>query len=109
MKPTRTVNSDGTIEYKLPDGQLHRDDGPAYEAPDGSKAWWINGLRHRDDGPAVEWPNGSKEWFLNGLRHRENGHAIEDPKGYKAWYLNDKQLTQQKFLKIIRNNKLNLI
>jgi len=24
-------------------GQLHRDDGPAIEYPDGRKEWWVNG------------------------------------------------------------------
>ena len=44
---------------------LHRDDGPAIEHSDGSKAWCINGKRHREDGPAVEWANGYKSWYLN--------------------------------------------
>ena len=34
---------------------------------DGSKAWYLNGVRHREDGPAFERANGSKEWYLNGV------------------------------------------
>ena len=32
---------------------------------DGDKSWWLNGKLHREDGPAIEWANGSKAWFLN--------------------------------------------
>jgi hypothetical protein len=48
--------------------QYHRENGPAVEGTDGSKHWWINGLRHREDGPASEYSNGIKEWFINGKR-----------------------------------------
>jgi len=44
----------------------HRIDGPAFEAADGSKAWWVDGKRHRLDGPAIEWSNGAKFWFVDG-------------------------------------------
>ena len=28
--------------------------------------WTLNGKLHREDGPAFEWPNGDREWYLNG-------------------------------------------
>ena len=61
---------------------------------------WRNeaGQLHREDGPAVEWANGTKHWYLNGLRHREDGPAIEWADGTKFWYLNDKSLTESEFL-----------
>ena len=35
---------------------------------DGTKYWrLLNGKVHREDGPAVEWENGTKEWWLNGI------------------------------------------
>ena len=78
--------------YKCPyyndNGFYHREDGPAIEWANGSKAWYINGLRHREDGPAIEWANGSKAWYLNDKRHREDGPAIEWADGQKEWYLN---------------------
>jgi len=46
-------------------GEFHREDGPAVEYSDGSKTWWINGLRHREDGPAVDWLY-YKAWYING-------------------------------------------
>ena len=79
---------DGTIEYRLPNGQFHREDGPAIEHADGSKAWYLNGKLHRDDGPAVEWANGYKEWCLNGKLHRDGGPAIERADGSKEWHQN---------------------
>tara|TARA_R110000868_G_scaffold46524_5_gene153627 strand:- start:7733 stop:9010 length:1278 start_codon:yes stop_codon:yes gene_type:complete len=80
--------------YKCPyyndNGLYHREDGPAIEGVDGSKAWYINGIRHRDDGPAIEWYDGSKEWYLNGEWHREGGPAYEAANGDKYWYINGK-------------------
>ena len=34
---------------------------------------WLNskGQYHRIDGPAIEYINGSKEWWMNGIRHRK--------------------------------------
>jgi hypothetical protein len=28
----------------------------------------VNGLRHRLDGPASEWADGSKEWWICGVK-----------------------------------------
>jgi hypothetical protein len=64
---------------------------------DGTKCWFLNGLRHREDGPAMEASDGCKDWYLNGLRHREDGPARDYSDGYKAWYLNGKRLTQEEF------------
>jgi hypothetical protein len=52
--------------FKDENGEYHREDGPAYEQPDGFKSWYLNGLCHREDGPAVERINGPKSWWLNG-------------------------------------------
>ena len=41
--PTLTVSHNGDRYWQLPNGQLHR-----------------------DDGPAVEWANGAKQWYLCG-------------------------------------------
>ena len=53
-------------------GQLHREDGPAFEWPDGTKVWYINGKCHREDGPAIEYTNGTKHWYINGEYLTEN-------------------------------------
>jgi len=47
-------------------GQEHREDGPAVEYSDGSKAWLINGKLHRLDGPAIEYANGAVEYWFKG-------------------------------------------
>ena len=90
-EPTKTVDSKGTIEYRL-NGKLHREDGPAVEwANDGNKYWYQNGKRHRTDGPAIEDADGTKEWYINGVLHRTDGPAIEDPNGHKEWWVNGKR------------------
>jgi hypothetical protein len=76
----------------------HREDGPAVELADGSKAWYSNGKRHREDGPAVEYPDGHKVWYSNGKRHREDGPAIEHAGGHKVWYLDGVKHGEQEFL-----------
>jgi hypothetical protein len=62
---------DDRIEYHLPNGDLHREDGPAVEYSDGGKQWCINGKLHREDGPAVEWENGARWWYFHGKLHRD--------------------------------------
>jgi hypothetical protein len=58
------------VEYRNEKGSFHREDGPAVEYSDGTKEWFINGLRHREDGPAVEY-NGGKWWCLNDIEYTE--------------------------------------
>ena len=31
----------------------------------GIKQWWLNHNLHREDGPAIEYPDGQKQWYLN--------------------------------------------
>lgn len=95
--PTLTMDKVGARVWRLPNGQLHREDGPAIERANGTKAWYVNGLPHREDGPAYEGADGSKEWWLHGKLHREDGPAIETAKGSKAWCLNGQQLTETAF------------
>ena len=87
-QPIMKVDAEGTKVWRLPNGKLYREDGPAVERADGTKSWWVNGKRHRVDGPAVEWANGDKWWHVNGKRHREDGPAIEWANGTKLWYVN---------------------
>ena len=93
---TVKVYDNGTKWWYLK-GNLHREDGPAFEGASGTKSWYLNGKRHREGGPAIEWPSGSKFWYLNGKLHREDGPAIEWADGSKAWYLNGVQLTEAEF------------
>ena len=67
LKYRISVLGDTTI-YRNAEGQLHREEGPAYIEHSGYKAWWINGLRHREDGPAVVYANGRVEYWVNGIR-----------------------------------------
>ena len=40
----------------------------------GAKIWRQQGKLHREDGPAVERLNGTKEWWIRGVRY----HTPED-------------------------------
>lgn len=69
----------------------HRDDGPAYEHPDGTWTWVQYGLPHRDDGPAscIPDPTGngfSYFWHRHGDLHREGGPAVELADGTRQWF-----------------------
>jgi len=61
--------------------------------PDGDQAWFLNGELHREDGPAYIYKNESQEWFLNGVRHREDGPAIIYANGTQAWYVNGSRIS----------------
>ena len=69
--PTKIIDKDGTVRYKDSAGELHREDGPAIEHPNGSKSWWLHGKFHREDGPAIEYASGTKYWYLHGKRVNE--------------------------------------
>jgi hypothetical protein len=65
-QPIHTITLDGNQEWRLPNGKLHREDGPACISSTGSKWWYFNGEPHREDGPAVESSNGFKSWWIHG-------------------------------------------
>jgi hypothetical protein len=41
---------------------------------DGSHAWYLHGRLHREDGPAIEHANGTKAWWLDGEELTEEEH-----------------------------------
>lgn len=61
----KKVDKEDNIRYYNKKNQPHREDGPAVEYSNGTKAWCRNGLLHRTDGPAVEYPSGTKQWYVN--------------------------------------------
>lgn len=87
--------------YYLPNGWLHRDDGPAYiDSDSGWHYWYQNNLLHREDGPAIESPVYT-EWRFNGQLHRDDGPAI-DGLNRKEWWVNG-QLHRERGPAIIGN------
>jgi len=71
----------------------------------GTKFWYFNNQLHRDDNPAVEYPNGDKTWYLYGKLHRLNGPAIEWANIAKAWWYHGKRIScssQEEFEKLIK-------
>ena len=95
--PIRHLLRGGGEMWKLPDGTLHRDEGPAIVQPDGTQAWFRHGLLHRDDGgPARTLPvkggrgQALREWYENGLLHRDGGPAVTQG-AFQAWYRDGKK------------------
>jgi hypothetical protein len=77
MKSILSINEYSVSQWKLPNGQLHREDGPAFMNHANTKAWYINGQLHREDGPAIEYLDGSKYWFLNDVEYNEKEYKYE--------------------------------
>ena len=109
MKSKLEICRYGTKRWKLPNGKLHNEDGPAIICSNGDKSWHINGKCHREDGPAVMCANGNKSWLINGKLHREDGPAVERHYGTKKWYLNGIEYKEQEYKKKIRLIKLELL
>jgi len=103
--PKMKVNEYDIKRWRLLNGKLHREDGPAIEYANGEKHWYLNGKLHREDGPAIEYKNGEKQWWLNGKRHRKDGPAIEYKDSNKRWYLNDRLYKIQDGDRIIKRDK----
>ena len=77
MNSILSINEYSVSQWKLPNGKLHREDGPALESNDGIRAWYKNGYYHREDGPAVEYSNGDKLWCLEGVKYTKINYRIE--------------------------------
>lgn len=82
------VDSNSQRWYKEDGRTLHRDNGPAVIASDGSKFWYKENMLHRDGGPAIEYSDGSKSWYKNGLLHREGNPAVITNDGRREWWVN---------------------
>ncbi len=77
MEITKTVDEDGDIKYHNENGELHREDGPAYEDKHGYKVWLIKGKYHREDGPAFEYTDGDVEYWLNDIEYSKEDYEVE--------------------------------
>lgn len=83
MEDAREKSSPASKLVRTPDGtqrwyaggELHREDGPAYEGIDGTKMWFRMGKLHREDGPAMIQPDGREEFWLNGTNFSEKEFA----------------------------------
>lgn len=66
MSSKMTIDEEGNRIWRNEKGDIHREDGPAYEWTNGDKYWYFNGYRHRIEGPAIEWFFGHKFWCVKG-------------------------------------------
>lgn len=90
-------------------GMLHRcsccspllTDGPAEHTEDGSKYYYMHGVKHREDGPAI-YDNVTKQtiWYFMGMMHREDGPA-------KIFYSDNKEICHNMWYKygVLHNDK----
>ena len=111
--PEWRIDKNGSRVWYLPSrGEtfIHRLGGPAIEHLDGSKEWWVNGVRHRKNGPAIIFKDGSREWWYDGRRHRLDGPACEG-KGYvdgRHWFIDGKHLPNETVEKWIKECEIDL-
>ena len=77
MKSKLTIDQYGTKRWRLPNGNLHREDGPAIEYANGDEIWLICGRKHRENAPAVEFIDGEKYWYLNGVEYTEKEYRCK--------------------------------
>jgi len=71
----------------------------------GYKMWFKDNQLHREEGPALEYPDGTKFWYIRDRLHRLDGPAIESPDGEKSWYYQDEEIacsSQQEFERLIK-------
>ena len=109
MKSTCIIDKYGTQAWRLPNGEMHRLDGPAYigaEDGDNRKEWWVNGKLHRTDGPAVVIQHEQlwRAWYTNGKLHRTDGPAVVHPNGDQEWWVDGVDITRQVETWIAENN-----
>lgn len=86
--------ADQVVEAYYVHGVLSRTDGPARTFADGTREYWVEGVRSRpeSEGPAVEyprpyggWASGPDEWWQDGRLHRVGGPALEPFRTDDGW------------------------
>ena len=84
------IFSNGTREFRLPNGFLHRaDGGAAIEFANGDQVWYLHGQIHRIfpiGAPSRIDHDGTMMWYDRGRLHRVDGPAIHYSTGIKEWW-----------------------
>ena len=57
--------------WKLPNGRIQRDFGPAVTFENGKLAWYQHGSLHREDGQAVIEEGGRVDYYLLGVLYKK--------------------------------------
>ena len=48
MESKLEIDKNGTKRWKLPNGDFHREDGPAIEYSNGAKSWYLNDIKYSE-------------------------------------------------------------
>ena len=76
MKLINSTIKDSAIIFEFEGGQILK----AHNWGAGDKEWYLMGNLHREDGPAIEYPDGSKSWYLMGKKLTEAQFNQQKPK-----------------------------
>ena len=62
----------------------------------GTKYWFVNGELHREDGPAIECPDGTKSWYLcgKGLSEEEHFESVSKENQIKLLFKMENRATR---------------
>jgi hypothetical protein len=64
MKPKLITDSSGDKYWRLPNGDLHREDGPAIEGSNNNKYWYINGINYTEQEYKIEMRSRKLNYLL---------------------------------------------
>ena len=117
MRAKKIIGTDGSIEYRLPSGALHRVGKPAVIYGNGGyRSWWCHGKLHNPNGPAAIWKvSFIEEKTKNGVNERyhlpnntESTVSILlgkfEKKYIYEWWIDGKQLSQEE-IEQIKNDR----
>lgn len=71
--------------YYNDQGQVSRDDGPAFISSSGHRRYFINEMQSYKDHPANIGADGRVSWYFGCRIHRDDGPAWDCPNGHKQW------------------------
>jgi len=65
------IDRDGNRLWYNDEGELHRENGPAFEGTNGVKWWFRDGVEYRDNGPVFDF--GDQSFYSkNEFENRKN-------------------------------------
>jgi hypothetical protein len=66
LEKSNPIQEKKSTVWRLPDGTVHREFGPAIVFDDGGVTYLRNGVMHREDGPAIITAAGLELYYIDG-------------------------------------------